>query len=456
MVVQAGIRIAVHAGEQAAGIEEQFCIGAEVIELGFVILEIHVHFIEQTCIVARADLQVGVDVVLAHHRGKRAGFIDLEEAAHIIELIHQCGIDFFPAVGALQKLFAGKHIVFLFPQMNAGAVHLVPNDLFIGCEHPVKVDRHGRERCTDFLCTGKGEIMFKLHNLADHQQAVSSGQADPFFKGFRLSALRNQADGSHKTLLSKLGIVSPGEGDHLFGDCQFMRAVPERLLEHHVAVTERPSGRCDLNVKVQLPPGGGEPVENHMAVIRGKAFRAETAAGIGPHGGDHAVLHVQPAQVIPGFRLLWLIEFQPECSMQSRGAGGVENLVVKIHVFVETGFFLSFIDQCIRFLGPAFKKQFADPGKIRTKIRGKRSLLPQRFIQHFLCIADFFCVGTPRRLQTQFTIAGDEIIGRLFCRRDGADVVLGQNANAFVRRNISVGVFKLGKINHNIHLSVDL
>ena len=52
MIVEAGIRVAVDAGQYASGTVEQLRVGAEVIELCLVILEIHVHLVEEARVVS--------------------------------------------------------------------------------------------------------------------------------------------------------------------------------------------------------------------------------------------------------------------------------------------------------------------------------------------------------------------------------------------------------------------
>jgi hypothetical protein len=58
------------ASEQPAGIDP------EIVKLGLVVPEIHSISSKQTGVVARAHLQIGIDIVLTEHRGDGTGVDD--------------------------------------------------------------------------------------------------------------------------------------------------------------------------------------------------------------------------------------------------------------------------------------------------------------------------------------------------------------------------------------------
>ena len=448
VIVQAGIRVAVDAGQQTARTEEQLGVGAEVVKLRFIIAEVDVHLVEQARVVAGAHLQVGVDVVLAHHGRQRAGFVDLEEAAHIVELVHEGGVDFLVAVGAAQQFLAGQHLVLLFTQVDAGAIHPLADVLLVALEQLVKVNLHGGQLVLHGLLAGKGEVALKLDDLRHHRQPGCALDGEALFDFLHRAALGQQADRRHKALVAEIGVVGPGEGDHTAFNGQLMGALDEGILEHHVAVLEGPAGRGDGHIHVQLSLRRGQAVDNHVAVIGGKGLGAVGATGIGPDGGDHAVLRVQPAQVVPGVGLLGLREAEPERRVQPGRAGGVQNLVVKIHVLVKAGLLLGFVQQLVGFLGLAFQQQAADFRQIRPQIRRQGRFLPKRLIKKLLGIGHFLGIGPAGGLHAQRAVAGDKVVRALLRGGDGADAVLRQNIIPLLHRDIGIRVFQLGEINH--------
>ena len=448
MIVQAGIRVAVDTGQQAAGAVEQLCVGAEIVELGLVILEIHVHLVKEARVVSRADLQVRVDVVLARQRRILARLVDLEEAAHVIEFLQQGGIQFVLAVGAAEQFFTGKQHVFFGAQMDPGTVHPLADVLFVALEQLVEIDLHGQQSVTDGLGAFKGEVAFEPRDLRDDHQAVRAGNMHAFFGLFHGAAFGQEADGRGETLVAEVRIVRAGQRDHAVLDSQFMGAVSQ-------------SGQLHLHVQVQLSLRRNEAVHGDVPVIGAEAFVPERTARIRPHGGDHAVLHVQEAQIVPGIRLLRPAEGEREGVVPPRPADGVQNPVVEIHVLFEAGLFLGLVHQGVRLIRLALQQQLADAGQIGAHVRRQGSLRPFRLKEQFLGIGHHIVIGLAGSLDAQGTAAGHEIVRRFSRGGDGADIVLRQDGGAFLHRNIRDGILEFSGIYPGmtpygvVHLLVD-
>ena len=431
MIVQAGIRVAVDAGQQAAGAVEQLCVGAEVVELALVILEIHVHLVEEARVVSGADLQVRVDVVLARiRRNILARLVDLEEAAHVIELLQQGGIQLVLAVGATEQFLAGKQQVFVGAQMDPGTVHPLADVLFVPFEQLVEIDLHGHQGVPDGLDAFKAEVVFKRLDLGDHRQAVRTGNAHALFGLCHGAALGQEADDHHVALFSEVRIVRCGQRDHAVLDLQLMGAAGQ-------------SGQPQLHLQVQLALRRGEAVHGDIPVIGAEAFVAERAARIGPHGGDHAVLHVQETKIVPGIGLLRTAEGERESRVPGRPADGVQDPVVEIHVLLEAGLFLGLVHQGVRLIRFALQQQLADAGQVGAQIGRQRRLRPFRLIEHLLGIGHHLVIGLAGSLEAQGAAAGDEIVRRLIRRGDGADIVLRQDVGAILHRNVRDGILQL-------------
>ena len=430
MIVQAGIRVAVDAGQQAAGAVEQLRVGAEVIELRLVILEIRVHLVEEARVVSRADLQVRVDVVLARQRRILARLVDLEEAAHVIELLQQGGIQLVLAVGATEQFLAGKQHVLVGAQMDPGTVHPLADVLFVPLEQLVEIDLHGQQSVTDGLGAFKGEVAFEPLDLRDDHQAVRAGNAHAFFGLFHGAALGQEADDHGEALVAEVRIVRAGQRDHALLDSQLMGAVSQ-------------SGQPHLHVQVQLSLRCSEAVHGDVPVIGAEAFVPERTARIRPHGGDHAVLHVQEAQIVPGIGLLRPAEGEREGCVPPRPADGVQNPVVEIHVLFEAGLFLGLVHQGVRLIRLALQQQLADAGQVGAHVWRQGSLRPFRLKEQLLGIGHHIVIGLAGSLDAQGTVAGDEIVRRIFRGGDGADSVLRQDGGALLHRNIGDGILEL-------------
>ena len=431
MIVQAGIRVAVDAGQQSAGAVEQLRVGAEVIELGLVILEIHVHLVEEARVVARADLQVRVDVVLARkRRNSLARLVDLEEAAHVIELLQQRGIQLVPAVGATEQFLAGKQQVFVGAQMDPGTVHPLADILFVPLEQLVEIDLHGQQSVPDGLGAVKGEIAFEALDLRNDRKAVRTGNVHAFFGLFHGAAFGQEADDHGVTLLTEVRIVRCGQRDHAVVDIQLRGAADQ-------------SGQLHLHVQVQLSLRRSEAVHGDVPVIGAEAFVPERTSRIRPHGGDHAVLHVQEAQIVPGIGLLRSAEGEREGGVPPRTADGVQNLVVEIHILFEAGLLLGLVHQGVRLIRLALQQQLADAGQVGAHVRRQGGLRPLRLIEQLLGVGHHLVVGLAGSLDAQETVAGDEIVRRFSRGGDGADIVLRQDGGALLHRDIGDGILEL-------------
>ena len=257
--------------------------------------------------------------------------------------------------------------------MDPGTVHPLAYVLFITLEQLVEIYLHGQQSVTDRLGAFKGEVAFEPLDLGYDNQAVRAGNAHAFFGLVHSAALGQEADDNSVSLLAEVRIVCASQSNHAVLDIQLVSAVCQ-------------SGQLHFHVQVQLSLRSSEAVHGYVPVIGAEAFVPERTARISPHGGDHAVLHIQEAQIVPGIRLFRPAEGEREGLMPPRSGDRVQNLVVEIHVLLEAGLFLGLVHQGARLIRLALQQQLADAGQIGAHVRRHWSLRPLRRKEQLLGI----------------------------------------------------------------------